>query len=136
MYSVSPAFGAVLPGQTQTITVDCIADKPGKSQENLAIEISDLPRETPPINYSICGEVLVPGIESSDIGLIFEEHRVCKRLGALGQHLFHEQNCVGVYGEEDRKFVFKGVIVGKVAIARFRIANQNKVRGRIVLGVN
>ena len=127
MYSISPAFGAILPGQTQTITVDCIADKPGLNHENLAIEISDLPRETPPINYRISGEVLVPGIEANDAGLIFEEHRVCKKLGALGQHLFHEQECVGVYGEEDKKFVFKGVIVGKTSVARFRIANPNKV---------
>jgi len=127
MYAVYPAFGAISPGQTQTVTVDCIADKPGVTQENLAIEISDLPRETPPMNYLITGEVLVPGIEASDVGLIFEEHRICKRLGALGRHIFRDHEGVGMYGEEDRKFIFKGVTVGKSSVARFRIANHNKV---------
>ena len=129
MYAIYPAFGAISPGQTQTITVDCIADKAGVTQESLAVEISDLPRETPPMNYQITGEVLVPGIEASNVGLIFEEHRICKKLGALGQHMFREHECVGIYGEEDKKFIFKGVTVGRSSVARFRVANHNKVRG-------
>lgn len=128
VYTISPAFGSILPGQTQTINVDCYADKRGLNNETLSIEISDQKRDTLPTNYRICGEVLVPGIENKDIPSIFDEHRVCKRLGSLGQHLFHEHDCVGVYGEEERKFVFKNVIVGKASVARFKINNPNKVR--------
>ena len=33
MFSVYPAFGYILPGAQQTITVDCIAETPGRSEE-------------------------------------------------------------------------------------------------------
>ena len=35
MFTVAPATGMVGPGQSQTITVDCIAEKPGKHDEVL-----------------------------------------------------------------------------------------------------
>lgn len=34
---------------------------------------------------------------------------------------------MGVYGEEDKRFVFHSVIVGQTARAQFKIANPNKV---------
>ncbi len=43
-----------------------------------------------PMKYRICAEVLIPGINTTDLPSIFEEHRVCKELGVLGQHQFHE----------------------------------------------
>lgn len=43
-----------------------------------------------PIKYKVCAEVLIPGINTSDLTAIFEEHRICKELGVLGQHQFHE----------------------------------------------
>lgn len=127
MFSINPAFGTILPGQNQLIMVDCIADKPGRCEEFLSIEISERPKHSGPIKYKICGEVMIPGINSTDFCAIFEEHRVCHQLGALGQHLFHGENCVGVYGEEEKRFVFKSVIVGKTSRARFKITNHNKV---------
>ena len=33
MFSVAPATGVVTAGQSQTITVDCIAEKPGRHDE-------------------------------------------------------------------------------------------------------
>ena len=129
MFSINPAFGSVSPGQTQVISVDCIADKAGKFEELLAIEISDQQKDTPPENYKICGEVMVPGINITDVGSIFEEHRVCRELGVLGHRLLNvDEDCVGVYGEEERRFVFKSVIVGQTAKARFKISNPNRVR--------
>lgn len=73
-------------------------------------------------------EACVPSINVDDIGSIFEEHRVCKNL-SVWQHM----NCgsldiAGVYGEEEKKFVFNNVIVGRKAKARFKILNANKVR--------
>lgn len=127
MFCINPASGSVMPGQTQLIMVDCVADRAGRCEESLSIEISDRPKHMDTIKYKICGDVMIPGINTTDLWSIFEEHRVCRELGALGQHLFHGENCVGVYGEEEKRFVFRNVIVGKLARARFKISNPNKV---------
>ena len=34
---------------------------------------------------------------------------------------------MGVYGEEERRFLFKSVVVGQTSKARFKISNPNKV---------
>ena len=34
---------------------------------------------------------------------------------------------MGVYGEQERRFVFKSVVVGRTSKARFKISNPNKV---------
>jgi len=39
-----------------------------------------------------------------------------------------QDGSVGVYGEDDRRFVFHSVIVGQVARAQYKISNPNKVR--------
>ncbi len=128
MFTVNSAMGSILAGQSQIITVDCIADdKSGPREEILSIEVSDRQIDIPPLSYKICGEVLHPEINTVDVASIFEEHRVCRRLGVLGQHQFHGEGCIGVYGEEERRFVFKSVIVGQLAKARFKISNNNKV---------
>ena len=128
MFTINTAMGSIAAGQSQIITVDCIADdKPGSREEILSIEISDRQKDSAPLSYKISGEVLQPEINTADVASIFEEHRVCRRLGVLGQHQFHGDGCVGVYGEEERRFVFKSVIVGQSSKARFKISNQNKV---------
>ncbi len=58
--------------------------------QELLVEISDRSRKDPPVVYRIIGEVLVPGINTSDMASVFEEHRVCRQLGVLGQYRFHE----------------------------------------------
>ena len=127
IFTVNQATGTIQAGQSQSITVDCIADKPGKHEETLSIEISDRQKDSPPVSYKIGCDVLVPGINLNDIASIFEEHRICRQLGVLGQHQFHEDGCVGVYGEEEKRFLFKSVLVGKMSQARFKISNTNKV---------
>lgn len=131
IFTVNQATGTIQPGHSQSITVDCIADKPGKHEETLSIEISDRQKDSPPISYKIGCEVLIPGINLNDIASIFEEHRICRQLGVLGQHQFHEDGCVGVYGEEEKRFLFKSVILGKTSQARFKINNTNKVKTAI-----
>ncbi len=128
MFTVNSAMGTISAGQSQLITVDCIADdKPGYREEVLTIEVSDRPKDSPALNYKICGEVLQPEINTLDVASIFEEHRIVRRLGVLREHQFHGVDCVGVYGEEERRFVFKSVTVGQSAKARFKISNYNKV---------
>lgn len=41
----------------------------------------------------------------------------------------------GVYGEDDKKFIFNNVIIGRKAKARFKISNTNKVPCDILFSV-
>ena len=79
------------------------------------------------VPYRLVAEACIPTINVDDIGSIFEEHRVCKNLSVWQ----HTNQCSaevgGVFGEEERKFVFNNVIVGRKAKARFKISNTNKV---------
>eukprot|EP00731_Ephydatia_muelleri_P026696 Em0018g796a len=113
LFTVNSAIGVISPGQSVVISVECVADKAGKHEEDLCVEISDRHKNDPQITYKIRGEVLIPAINCSDIASVFEEHRICKQLGALGQHTFHEDGCIGVYGEEDETFVYKSVKVAR-----------------------
>ena len=106
------------------------------SPQLLSVDISDRPKHEDLITYKLSGEVLVPCISISDVASIFEEHRICKHLGILSP----QQPCldgVGVYGEDNRKFLFSSVIVGNAAKARFKLSNPHKVRGvRVLLGAS
>ena len=39
LFNISPATGIITPGQSQTITVDCVADKQSKHEEVLSINV-------------------------------------------------------------------------------------------------
>ena len=103
------------------------------SPQLLSIDISDRPKHEDLLTYKLSGEVLVPCISLTDVGSIFEEHRIRKHLGILGP----QQPCrdgVGVYGEDNRKFLFSSVIVGSAARARFKLSNPHKVRAGALPG--
>ena len=127
MFTIHPATGTIPAGQATTITVDCAADKAGKQAVALMIEIGDRSKSDPPIIYTIYGDILEPAVNSIDLGSIFEEHGVCPSLSVMGPQLFHRQGCVGVYGEAEKRFAFKSVIVGQTAKARFKIINSTKI---------
>ena len=38
-----------------------------------------------------------------------------------------QDGCVGVYSEQEQRFVFKSVVVGQTSKARFKISNPHKV---------
>ncbi|XP_064641495.1 hydrocephalus-inducing protein-like isoform X2 [Lineus longissimus] len=127
MFTIYPAFGQVLPNNHQTINVECVAESAGKCEEEIAIDITDRdPKDHKEgIPYKLIAEACVPTINITDLGSIFEEHRVCKNLS-----IFHHNNAVesgGIYGEDENRFVFSNVIVGSKAKARFKITNMNKV---------
>ncbi|XP_059164892.1 hydrocephalus-inducing protein homolog isoform X11 [Physella acuta] len=129
MFTIFPAFGIILPNGNQVITVDCVGETPGREVQEISIEVTDREpgSQKGGIPYKLVAETCIPAINVDDIGNIFEEHRVCKNL-SVWQH----SNCGnlevgGVYGEEERKFVFNNVIVGRTAKARFKISNNNKV---------
>ncbi|KAH9493176.1 hypothetical protein Btru_021958, partial [Bulinus truncatus] len=129
MFTIFPAFGIILPNGNQVINVECIGETPGKEVQEICLEISDRDPNMYKggIPYKLVAETCIPGINSDDIGSIFEEHRICKNL-TIWQHLnCGNQEVGGVYGEEEKKFVFNNVIVGRTAKARFKISNNNKV---------
>ena len=68
----------------------------------------------------------------TDLGSIFEEHRVVKNLSVFLNNHQLELDGGGVYGEDENKFIFGQVLVGRKAKARFKISNGNKVRIKII----
>ncbi|KAK6174452.1 hypothetical protein SNE40_017727 [Patella caerulea] len=127
MFTIFPAFGIILPNGHQSITVDCVAEHPGRSDEEISIDVTDRNPKNHPLGipYKLLAEACIPAINAEDIGTIFEEHRICKNLS-----IWQSTNQVesgGIYGEEEKKFVFNNVIVGRKAKARFKICNNNKV---------
>lgn len=141
IFTLSPAYGIIYPDHSQQILVECAAEMQGRFDEELSIDITDRdPSDHYPhgISYRIIAETCTPSINVDDIGSIFEEHRIVKNL-ALWQH--HSQNAEnttmdgGVYGEDDKKFIFNNVIIGRKAKARFKISNTNKVPCDILFSV-
>lgn len=74
-------------------------------------------------------EACIPSVNVDDLGSIFEEHRVCKSVsvGGLNTLRLVDQSAGGVYGEEDRRFIFSSALVGIKSKARFKISNTKKV---------
>ncbi|XP_053402100.1 hydrocephalus-inducing protein homolog isoform X11 [Mercenaria mercenaria] len=134
-FTIFPAFGIILPNGHQTITVDCVAESQGRFDEELSIDIADRdPTDHPGgISYKLLAEACIPSINVDDLGAIFEEHRVCKNL-SVWQHS-NSLESSGVYAEDEKKFVFNNVIVGRKAVARFKISNNQKVPCDVVFTV-
>uniref|UniRef100_A0A4W3H2C0 Cadherin domain-containing protein n=1 Tax=Callorhinchus milii TaxID=7868 RepID=A0A4W3H2C0_CALMI len=63
VFSIFPAFGIVLPGAQQVITVEVFAELSGKSEEILHIDITDRdPNDNPGgIPYRLVTEACLPG---------------------------------------------------------------------------
>ncbi|XP_069073573.1 hydrocephalus-inducing protein homolog [Pleurodeles waltl] len=135
IFTIFPGFGAISPGGSQIITIECLPDQPGKSEELLAIDISDRdPTDHPNgIPYKLLADGCVPAFAIDDIASIFEEHRICHNM-----HLFQgvqPSEVGGVYVEDENRFIFNNVLVGRHATARFKIINTGKVPCDVVLSV-
>ncbi|RXM33054.1 Hydrocephalus-inducing protein [Acipenser ruthenus] len=126
-FTVSPGFGTLSPGGHQVISVDCAADQAGKCEEIVAIDISDRDPEDQPrgIAYRLVAEACIQSIVTNDIASIFEEHRICKNIN-LYQSL-QTMDCGGIFVEDENKFLFNNVLVGRQVKARFKIINTGKV---------
>ncbi|XP_038663072.1 hydrocephalus-inducing protein homolog [Scyliorhinus canicula] len=127
MFTVVPGYGVVLPGAQQSITVDCTADQLGKHEELLCIDITDrdpLDNATG-VPYGLVIECCAPSIVVDDIASIFEEHHICQNIN-LHQCL-QSIGCIGVYVEDEKRFLFHNAHVGEQVEARFKITNAGKV---------
>ncbi|CAN2389289.1 axonemal central apparatus assembly [Pristimantis euphronides] len=135
MFTVSPGFGSVPPGAQQVISVECLADQLGKSEELLALDISDRHQDDQPngIPFRLIGEVCTPGFVTDDISSIFEEHRIVGDARIL--QCLPPLQSGGIYLQEEKRFLFWNVMVGKTSIARFKIINSGKVHCDVALTV-
>ncbi|XP_066540500.1 hydrocephalus-inducing protein homolog isoform X2 [Hoplias malabaricus] len=135
VFSLSPCFGTIPPGGQQVITVDCVAEQAGYWQECLVVDVTDRDPSNNPagIPYSLIAEVCMPGIAHEDISSIFEEHRLCKNSNML--HCEQYRDAMGIYVQDENRFVFNNVLVGHIAKARFRLSNPGKVPCELSLQV-
>ncbi|XP_069510876.1 hydrocephalus-inducing protein homolog [Ambystoma mexicanum] len=135
IFTIFPGFGAIPPGANQSITVECFPDQTGKSEETLAIEISDRDPDDHPngIPYKLLAESCAPAFVTEDIASIFEEHRICKTMNLF--QCTQPLECAGVYVEEENRFIFNNVLVGRQATARFKIMNAGKVQCDVILAI-
>ncbi|XP_068026157.1 hydrocephalus-inducing protein-like [Melanerpes formicivorus] len=135
MFTVSPAFGSILPGEQQLVTVDCAAELPGPCQEQLLIDISNRdPRDNPlGIPYTLLAESCLPAFLADDLESIFEGHQICSSSSNLCQVLQTVQEQQGVFLTDENKFIFTKLLVGHQATARFRICNVNRIPCDVLL---
>ncbi|XP_068026672.1 hydrocephalus-inducing protein-like [Melanerpes formicivorus] len=135
MFTVSPAFGSILPGEQQLVTVDCAAELPGPCQEQLLIDISNRdPGDNPlGIPYTLLAESCLPAFLADDLESIFEGHQICSSSSNLCQVLQTVQEQQGVFLTDENKFIFTKVLVGHQATARFRICNVNRIPCDVLL---
>lgn len=70
---------------------------------------------------------------ADDIASIFEEHRLCKNSNMLQCEQYQE--AMGIYVQEENKFVFNNVLVSQSAKARFRLTNPGKIPCKLSLQV-
>ena len=76
MFYLYPASGTISSNSQQTVTVECLAENPGRCEEVLAIDVSDRAPSEPPVYYKLSGEVVIPGFVTQDVNTIFEEHLI------------------------------------------------------------
>ncbi|XP_054031509.1 hydrocephalus-inducing protein homolog [Dryobates pubescens] len=136
MFTVSPAFGCILAGEQQLVTVDCAAGRPGPCQERLLIDISHRdPRDNPlGIPYTLLAESCLPAFVVDDIEAIFEGHQISSS-SSLCPGLQRGQEQQGVFLTDQNKFLFPDVLVGHRATARFSILNRKRVPCDVLLSI-
>ncbi|CAF3321831.1 unnamed protein product [Rotaria socialis] len=136
-FIISPAFAMIMPNGNTTVSVECIpeSDVPRKFEEEILIDIADRnPTDYPQgVIYKLKSELIVPQIDTSDLSSIFEEHRLVRNLSSFQN--IADSVTGGVYGEEERRFQFRNVIVGRTSKARYKITNSQKVPVDITLAL-
>ncbi|XP_059190373.1 hydrocephalus-inducing protein homolog [Centropristis striata] len=126
VFSVCPCSGSLQPGSQQVVTVDCAAEQLGNWNQGLLIDISDRdPSDHPDgIPYRLLAEVCKPSI-ALDMASIFEEHHLCPDSSQLSSERFFSAE--GIYIQDENKFIFNKVLIGRTAQARFKLTNNSRV---------
>lgn len=133
-FHLTPQTASVSPGSSLDVCTIFTAESQRTFTEILGIEISDRdPNDCPGgIPYELSAESCIPGINSEDLDLIFEEHKVISYLNPLHP----EPHC---FARAERTFNFGPVLACfeqqqkqlNPTEARFRISNPNKVAATV-----
>lgn len=144
-FTVYPGYATVGPGQVQQVSVDCIIENLGKSEELLAIDIHDRdPTDHPSgIPYRLFAEGCVPQINTSPES-VFEEHQIVHTLAHFNptssgfngiDESRHQENYLAIYGINENRLLIPSALVGKKTKVRFKIQNNNKVQSDVVFNL-
>ena len=124
MFYLYPASATISINSTQTVTVECLTENPGRCEEMLAIEVSDRAPSEPPIYYKLSGEVVIPGFVTQDMNTIFEEHLIVANSDVLtlskGPNVSFLKLLILSLLTEPKKAQFKIIVsyIGKLYIIR------------------
>jgi hypothetical protein len=121
-FTITPSNGTVPVGGVVKLNVEFNAENGGTAYEVLCVDVSDRdPSDQPDgIPFELLAESCVPGINTTDLGSIFEEQQIVKRLDAT-------KIKSNVYAVDDHTFMFYSVVLGQVSEERVKIANISKV---------
>jgi len=136
-YTISPSSGVVPRASSAVINVTFNAEGARLYQKTLGIDITNRnPSDHPEgIPYDLAGESCIPGINTSDFDMIFEEQMVVPSLD-----LTRSQQIVSskVFAQEENVFLYGTQVASKThegVVERFKIMNSTKVPANVVFSV-
>lgn len=120
-FTISSAGGTVQPGGSQKIIIEADPQRAGREEKLLRIEIENRAPDDHPggIPCSLMVEACNPSIARDDMSLVFPNYPVLQLPPA--------EVSGPVFVESDNEFNFGPVVVGRRAVARFKIVNPSKV---------
>lgn len=130
-FTITPAVGLILQGGFQPITIDFTPEQTNSFDEEILIDITDRDTFKYPngLFYKLFGEAVQPNISLTQD--IFEEHTIIPNMSVFDA----KSMGLGIYCEEENRFIFNNVIVGRTAKARFKLFNSNKISIDVLLQV-
>ncbi len=127
-FSILNPKGGVLPGQSVKIDINFNAEGNKFYNKNIAINIHGRHPDDNPLGipYDLSAESCIPGIETKDYDMIFEEQTVLETINPE----INKQKVVtsSIYSIQEKVFWFGTVIASKEPVKeRFKLINPNKI---------
>ena len=127
-FSILNPKGSVLPGQSVKIDINFNAEGNKFYNKNIAINIQWRHPDDNPLGipYDLSAESCIPGIETKDYDMIFEEQTVLETINPE----INKQKVVtsSIYSIQEKVFWFGTVIASKEPVKeRFKLINPNKI---------
>ena len=136
-FTISPSSGSVTKSNSVVVSITFNAEGSKLYQKTIAINISNRdPQDNPQgIPYDLAGESCIPGVNTYDFDMIFEEQTVIPSLA-----LTHSQKTLNskVFAQEENVFLFGTQVSSKThegVPERFKIMNCSKVPANVIFSV-
>lgn len=123
-FSVTPTSGVLLPGGTVELTVTFAASE----EDNFSAKFGLLVEGTEsgePILVKVTGESYIPGLDTENMHLLFEEQFTSKT--REDAEAIAGSADLRVYCEDERLFSYGPVMVGRSVTERFRLSNPTGI---------